>query len=68
MLESPRPDPGFAVFVNRPGPAIAWGRVFVSAERALRICSAVRPEIAAKAIACAAVIGEKRAMSGINLY
>jgi len=68
MLENPRPFTGVAVFANRPGSRHARGRVSVTAGLALRELCAVRPDAAAKAGACAADIGEKRAMSGINLY
>ena len=68
MLENPRPVLGNAVFANRPMPAYATGRVFVTAGLVLRCDCAVRPDDAAKAEACAALVGEKRAMSGINLY
>jgi hypothetical protein len=68
MLENPRPDPGFAVFANRPSSPLASGRVFVTAGRALRDSCAERTDTAAKAGACAASIGVERAMSGINLY
>ncbi|WP_370188045.1 hypothetical protein [Qipengyuania sp.] len=68
MLENPRPVLGFAVFANRPTPAHATGRVFVTAGLVLRCECAVRPDDAAMAEASAALVGEKRAMSGINLY
>jgi len=68
MWENPRPIAGVAVFANRQSLHSAWGRVFVTAAMTMRCESAVRPDTAAKADACAAVVGEERAMSGINLY
>ena len=68
MWENPRPFAGVAVFANRLSAHEARGRVFVTAGMALRVNCAVRPDTAAKAGACAAVVGEERAMSGINLY
>ena len=64
----PRSEGNVAVFADRATRKTAAARVFVTAGLPLRFGYAARPDAGALAETGAALVGEERAMSGINLY